>query len=300
MGYKYSFFDNQLIGADELNKALTYMVAGNGVSPVFNAVDGTYPVSQINDINLNLVAGGVVPASDSTCCVTKIADGEVFISPGVAFFDNGTTIEIDSSGEVLNYTAGVVNYIYLISSMSEMKAYPACTMEEMTDGADNYYILLAEISAEGAVTDRRIYAKGKVPGVQSTAFAPLVIENALVLFEEFSDDASYVIYNKLPLGENMYENLLAIGYRKINDDLYWDKGFLCYMKFKTDGSLEKSLGIYSGNKMSGITENISYSSLNGGNVTAGSARITEHYLTFEDGLKWSPGADIGSLKIIMW
>ena len=148
MSYSYGFFDNQLIGVDHLN-AITERLIGKGV--------GVAPesISDFNDINQSVVSGGIVPDTVSSLKVTKNED-KVLINPGVAFFDDGTFIEIEDVEE-LPLISGETNYVYLKSSFSENRAYPVCSLTE----PDEKDVLLAIVNKEGNILDKRVYAKGK-------------------------------------------------------------------------------------------------------------------------------------------
>ena len=148
MSYNYGFFDNQLIGVDHLN-AITERLVGKGV--------GIDPenISDFNDINQSVVSGGVVPDTVLSLKVTKNETG-VLINPGIAFFDDGTFIEI-TDVEEFPLTSGEINYVYLKSSFSENRAYPVCSVTE----PDDKDVLLAIVKEDGSILDKRVYAKGK-------------------------------------------------------------------------------------------------------------------------------------------
>ena len=163
MSYKYSFADNAEYGAEDLNSLVASLVSA-GIADPFT--DGeAYNASKLNDGVSLIYTEGVVPENVNTLKVTKVSDGVISIAPGLAFFADGSTLRVTET-ETLSYTANEVNYVYLKQALTEQnRNYPACTTEAPTGD----FVLLAEIGADGKITDKRMYAKGKVPGYQSNA-----------------------------------------------------------------------------------------------------------------------------------
>ena len=82
--YKYTFFDNQLIGVDQLNEITSRLVSG-GISAVYSGAD--FDVSDINNSNGAILLGGVVPGSDLNLKITSLGGGKYLINNGLCFFD---------------------------------------------------------------------------------------------------------------------------------------------------------------------------------------------------------------------
>ena len=162
MSYKYSFADNESYSAEDIN-AITKRLVTSGVSDSFS--DGVpYNVSKLNEAGQLLYTAGIVPESCLTLKVERSGEGKVTINPGIAFFEDGSVIEIEAGGEVLSYATGAKNYVYLKNDLLNTNtSYPCCT----TDEPIGDYVLLAEIDETGMVSDKRTYAKGKLPGYQS-------------------------------------------------------------------------------------------------------------------------------------
>ncbi len=161
--YKYSFFDNQLIGVDQLNEITSRLVSG-GVSAVYSGVD--FNVSDINNSNKAILTGGVVPESDLNLKVTSMGSGNYLINPGLCFFNNGTTMEVLSGGEKILVSSGTKRYIYLVSDANQMKCYVEISGSVKTSGE---FVLLAIVNTDGSITDKRTYAKGKLPGYYASS-----------------------------------------------------------------------------------------------------------------------------------
>ncbi|MBO5454740.1 MAG: hypothetical protein J6A69_12385 [Clostridia bacterium] len=162
MGYTYSFFDNQTIGAQELNNLAKRFVT-EGVADIFT--DGLpHNISDLNSIVTANATDGVVP--DTVNSLKVYASGSVAtISAGTAFFADGTIMEVDSDGISLTFTKGVLNYIYLISDTTTNSCRAECS-KTLLSGNN---VLLAVIEKDGSVTDKRKYAKGKIPSAYSSA-----------------------------------------------------------------------------------------------------------------------------------
>lgn len=161
--YKYTFFDNQLIGVDQLNEITSRLVSG-GVSAVYSGAD--FNVSEINDSNKLLLTGGVVPGNDMNLKVVAMGSGKYLINPGICFFEDGTSMEILSGGEVISVPVGTVRYVYLTSDKNQMKCYVEISDGEKQSGQ---FVLLSIVNADGTVADKRTYAKGKVPGFYASS-----------------------------------------------------------------------------------------------------------------------------------
>ena len=200
MAYQYSFADNSEYGAEDLNSLVSSLVS-SGVADGFE--DGTaYNASKLNDVIQTVYSAGVVPSSVSTLQVTKTSDGVISIAPGLAFFADGSTIKI-TSAETLSYEAGSKNYVYLKQDLTaQNRNYPACT----TTAPTGDFVILAEISAQGEVTDKRQYAQGKVPGYQSNANVCMTAIET-ISFSGSNDGAKTF---SVDLGTNNYSRVFVI------------------------------------------------------------------------------------------
>lgn len=253
--YTYGFFDNQTIGVDDLNKITADVVSG-GVSAVYS--ENTFSATEINDSNAALYTGGVVPQTDTCLKVIKSND-KYIINPGVAFFDDGTKMEILAGGEEITVTSGSVNYVYLVSDSNAMKCYVDVTQTEKTDSSGQY-VYLASIDAEGNITDKRTYAAGKMQGFYAgTLGMPVSITHTI-------EPSFYMTGEQLKvyIGENrVYNNVfMYIG----GTGSY----SMSYLTFDDSGSLTSSKsmvvfkgGVYSENYIYGaFSDNLYYPNYN--------------------------------------
>ena len=205
MSYTFTFMDNATYGASDVNAALAQLVTSGIADPFTDGVP--YNASKLNDIIYAVSTAGVVPDTVSACKVTQDADETtVHIAAGTAFFSDGSRITFDVEGETLPYTEGVKQYVYLLAAPEENRNYPVCSAAEPSGD----YVMLAEIGADGTLTDKRTYAKGKLPGYQSNVGTTMKIDDTLVLpingpsYSEHYGPGQYTIH----LGINSYSYLI--------------------------------------------------------------------------------------------
>ncbi len=203
MSYKYSFADNEVYSAADVNN-ITKRLVTSGIEDSFT--DGVaYNVSKFNEAGKLLYTSGAVPESCLSLKVEDAGEGKILINPGKAFFDDGAVIEIEAGGETLSYVSGSKNYVYLKNDLiNTNRCYPCCTASE----PEGDYVLLAEIDASGNITDKRTYAKGKLPGYQSIAERVLVIDETVSKVAEASEKylRGSVTFD---IGNNNYEYILV-------------------------------------------------------------------------------------------
>jgi len=204
MSYKFSFADNAVYSAKDVNN-ITKRLVTSGIEDSF--VDGVaYNVSKFNEAGQLLYSSGVVPESCLTLKVIASGDEKILINPGLAFFDDGSVIEIEDGGEELSYTKGEINYVYLKNDLEASNvSYPYCgTQEPLGD-----YVMLAVIDENGIITDKRKYAQGKVPGYQSVTGGLLILDETVGLpIKDYHSTSGEVSFD---IGANKYEYIISIG-----------------------------------------------------------------------------------------
>lgn len=230
MSYKFTFADNEVYTATDVNN-ITKRLVTEGVEDVF--LDGdAYNVSQFNEAGKLLYTSGTVPESYTSLKVTKASDTEILINPGTAFFSDGAVIEIEAGGETLSFVSGSKNYVYLQNDLiNTNKCYPACSVNLPTGD----YVMLAEIDESGKITDKRTYARGKLPGYQSVAGSVLRLQESIPMTTVNStrSEGSKIF----DIGNNNFEYILVyvkhnsyslpcLGIYDVQNQLHW--GFACY------------------------------------------------------------------------
>lgn len=201
MSYKFSFADNEVYSATDVNN-ITKRLVTSGIADGFS--DGVaYNASKFNETGKLLYTSGVVSEDCNTLKVTKASDTEILINPGTAFFDDGAVIEIEEGGECLTFVFGSKNYVYLKNMLlDENRCYPCVSVNEPTGD----YVLLAEIDENGKITDKRTYAMGKLPGYQSVGKDVLFFNETIeVILERSSYGSAQAEFN---IGNNAYQYIL--------------------------------------------------------------------------------------------
>ena len=196
--FKYTFFDNQTIGVDQLNEITSRLVTG-GISAVYSGAD--FNVSDINNSNMAVLTGGVVPGSDLNLKVTLISGGSYLINPGVCFFSDGTVMEVLQGGETLSIPAGEKRYVYLTSDKNMMKCYAEVLSAPKQNGV---FVLLAEVNADGSVADKRTYARGKIPGFYASS------EGLEINVTYQYTDSGFGNTIEIPVGNGVYRHLVIM------------------------------------------------------------------------------------------
>ncbi len=160
MSYTYSFFDDQTVGAYDLNN-ITRLFVSKGIEDPFE--DGVpYSITKLNDIVYSKGSTGIVPENNDTLKVS-VSGENVTINKGTAFFGDGTIITITAPHELKLEGEGK-HYVYLKSSVEENMAYPAISTTEPIGN----FVLLAEITEDGEIIDKRVFAKGKIPSMYAS------------------------------------------------------------------------------------------------------------------------------------
>ena len=193
MGYEYSFFDNQLIGVDELNK-ITSRLLTEGVARTPSSV------SDLNDFVADIATQGVVPETTESLKVS-VADTTITINKGVGIFKDGTTIEITEK-ELFPRLTGHKQYVYLVSDLTSNSAYP-CVLEEVAKFEQS--ILLATIDENGILTDERKYARGKLAYYASADVNNNVYIEADNINTTYSKDEEGYITYRVNINPDMYK-----------------------------------------------------------------------------------------------
>lgn len=179
MSIKYGFFDNQLIGVDEL-KDITKGIQSNGISIDKNQM----AVSDLNQFYEKVFTTGVVPDTDASLKVSA-SGTTITVSPGTAYFDNGTFITLDAQEDLIRIS-GSINYVYAVSDREKGEAHIELFTEEKSNDDEKgmYYVPLAEIATDGAVTDKRVYATSSLAAVPPANASGNYFSETITLAEE--------------------------------------------------------------------------------------------------------------------
>ncbi len=116
-----------------------------------------YGAEDINAIRSSLMTKGVVGETNDSLKVLKGEEGSIIISEGQAIFEEGCRLAVDSDKVILEYPTGVKNYVYLYNN----KLASVCEIVVSQTEPTGDYVMLAEISAEGEITDKREFTELK-------------------------------------------------------------------------------------------------------------------------------------------
>lgn len=212
MSYITSFLDGESYGAEDLNKVVSRIIT-SGIEDSF--IDGVpYNVRRLNNLSKSITTRGVI-GSESTALKVMKSGAEYYVSPGTAFFGNGTTLEVIENEPVVMSDLTVTNYVYLVSSEEENRNYIAVSTVE-PDIADDNIVMLCEILPGGDITDRRCYATGKLRGMyQDNEFTVKSIRiRDTVTFADGSNDA-YITHD---LGCSRFAFMFISMWEEANSD----------------------------------------------------------------------------------
>lgn len=112
-----------------------------------------YSAEDINSIRGAFITPGVLGAQAPAMKVSA-DENKVFVSAGMAIFNDGSSLKIDSDGVELDFTLGEKNYVYLLCDTELNKNTVNVSVTEPVGDC----LVLAEIDETGAVSDRRTFA----------------------------------------------------------------------------------------------------------------------------------------------
>ncbi len=161
MSYKASFLDNQVVGVDDFNSIVSNLIGAGVVTTDFNAAE-SYMLSKMNDVTKDAVeTAGVVPESEGSLMCT-LSGNTVTIAEGSAVFASGVNFKVTGS-ETLEIETGETQYVYLKHDVIQNTAAPCVSGDGFpSDAEDSLYVVPLCVVEDGAVTDMRKYARGKL------------------------------------------------------------------------------------------------------------------------------------------
>lgn len=151
MGYKSSFLDNEIYGADDISAAFSrILTSGVLVYPERETV-----ADSLNEMTSEVVDAGVTDFGGLEVSRTETG---AKVGQGTAFFESGVAVVVDSEGATVDFEEGTAVYIYFIYQ-PEFNSVLLKATEELPDGDT---LVLAYIDADGNISDRRSYASAKM------------------------------------------------------------------------------------------------------------------------------------------
>lgn len=207
MSIIYSFFDNQTIGVDELNKITSRLIT-DGVARTPSSV------SDLNSFVADIAQTGIIPESDESLKVTA-ENGILTVNKGTAIFQNGSIIEL-TEPETMPYLTDRKQYVYLVSDMASNRAYLDVSNEE----AEFENKVPLAIIQNGTVTDKRYYSRGKL-----AYYASSDINNNVYMEEDNiqlkcpKDENGWLVYS-ININADMYKYLQILDKNSFNFTRY--------------------------------------------------------------------------------
>lgn len=227
MGYTFSFVDDAVYSAQDINN-ITKRLVTSGIEDSFE--DGVpYNAGRLNNLTFPLATEGVVPEDNTTMKVVFLEEGKIKIMPGLAFMESGATITIDEEGVILDYSTTEDNYVYIEDNESLGKIIPKVSSSLPTGYS---YVLLATVTKSGEITDKRTFAKGKLPGYMSDFNTPKTFSVSVRGDGEYEVDIGRSECNFIMIKETSLK-LAASGYDGIGLWSAYDKKYIsttCYNK----------------------------------------------------------------------
>ena len=185
MGIKYSFIDSTVYGTDDIND-ITRSLTGAGVAP-FVSKD-SYNATDLNVLTSALVESGVqLDGCKCTVYNAGTADMMITVVQGIIFFQSGVRLEVDEQGHTITALPNTAGYVYAHYSTSLQKADIVFDAELPRDGE---YVLLAEVSESGSLTDRRNFARSKVATMGNNAERS-IDESRITVYEVYANAPTY-------------------------------------------------------------------------------------------------------------
>lgn len=207
MSIIYSFFDNQIIGVDELNKITSRLIT-DGVAREPSSV------SDLNSFVADIAQTGIIPESDESLKVTA-ENGILTVNKGTAIFQNGSIIEL-TEPETMPYLTNKKQYVYLISDMESNRAY----IDVLSEEAEFENKVPLAIIENGVVTDKRYYSRGKL-----AYYASSDINNNVYMEEDNiqlkcpKDENGWFVYS-ININADMYKYLQILDKNSFNFTRY--------------------------------------------------------------------------------
>lgn len=150
MGYKCSFIDNEVYGADDVSEVFSKIIAGG----VVVECDSENVIGTLNSLTGEVITEGTRSYSD---LAVTMSDGIITIGEGTGFFESGVSVTVDSDGVVLDKGERTTGYVSILYDADLNRVLPQITDSEPSGDV----LILAHFDGE-TVTDLRSYARSKL------------------------------------------------------------------------------------------------------------------------------------------
>ena len=149
------FLYGQAVTAEELNGIVIDL--GNTDFSAFTN-NTPYAVNKLNEITCALVSKGILSSGNKCEVTVDIENQKIIIADGIIVFSSGAKKKITNNLEI-DFTVGNAYYVYALND----EANNTCkiVLSEGAPDVSSDHVKLAEISADGSLTDKRVLAKAK-------------------------------------------------------------------------------------------------------------------------------------------
>lgn len=143
------------VDADSLNGIAIDL----GCADYNNFADGEeYAISKLNEITKDLTSKGILQIGNECAVTCSAEENKIYIADGVCVFSDGSKWRSQEGVTIESFDTSTVNYVYLCREEANNKILACCTTAEPVTGD---FVMLAEVSADGVVTDKREWSTSK-------------------------------------------------------------------------------------------------------------------------------------------
>lgn len=150
MGYKCSFIDNEVYGADDVSEAFSNILSGG----VVVECDSENVIGTLNSLTGEIITEGTRSYTDLQ---VSVADGMAKIGEGTGFFESGVSVTVDADGVILDTKGRASGYVSILYDPDLN-----CVLPQITDAVPEGDVLLLARFDGDEVTDLRSYARSKL------------------------------------------------------------------------------------------------------------------------------------------
>ncbi len=216
MAITYSFVDNQTYGAEDINE-ITKNLVGSGVAPF--PTKESYLLSELNYLTEALVESG----TSLNGCKCSISGNVITVDTGIMYFDSGVRLTVDDEKYSLSVPINTAGYIFGYYSPAEQLAGINFATELPRTGE---YVLLAELSADGKITDRRTIARSKIASLGANVTVDTqfnMLEEPIVLSKDIYDRYTIIVAELTDVDLSKF-NYAFIKWEYVSTNEYYQAG----------------------------------------------------------------------------
>lgn len=148
------FMNDQTVTANDLNNIAVDL--GAAEYSHFPETPPQSAVSALNQITADLTTAGILQIGNK--CAVGISENTITVQSGVCVFDSGAKKRIEDT-LTIDFMSGVTNYVYFLNDELNNQIR---LMNAQSEPVAGDFVMLAQISADKVVTDRRRFSISKV------------------------------------------------------------------------------------------------------------------------------------------